>query len=156
MPEGRFDVGDAAGVTLADPCDAVVSCGVFLYFPSLEYARGVIARMAAAARRAVAILDIPDVDRRPAAMAHRRATLGEAEYATRYAGLDHLYYDRSWVADALTDAGLTDVRVEDQRVAGYRNGDFRFNAFGWCSPRRRDRGIDRDDSASSRGLLPRG
>ena len=131
MPGGRFVTGDAASVDPAEPYDVVLSCGVFLYFPSLEYARTVVQRMAARARRAVAILDVPDLARQEQALAIRRGTLGEAAYDEKYRGLDHLYFDKGWLADVLQACGLTRTRVEDQAIPGYANAAYRFNVFGW-------------------------
>ena len=129
MPEGRWLQGDAAMLDPAESWDVVLACGVFLYFPDLEYARGVIARMAAKATRAVAILDVPDLARRDEALAFRRGSMGAVEYDARYRGLDHLFYDRAWLQRVLVDAGASDVRIEDQQVSGYQNARFRFNVF---------------------------
>ena len=139
LPGGRFDVADAVDLDPGEPADVVVSSGVFMYFPSHEYARGVVERMVAKARRAVAVLDVPDAATREVALAHRIATVGgERAYRERYAGLDHLYYDRGWLADALRACGLVEVRVADQDIAHYANARFRFNAWGRlpATPRR--------------------
>ena len=132
LPGGCFTVGDAAELDVLDPVDAVVSFGVFMYFPSLGYARGVIERMAGKARRCVALLDIPDLERKDAAMAARvELAGGAAAYAERYAGLEHLYFERSWMAGVLDACGLVDVQVVDQWIAGYPNAAYRFNAWGF-------------------------
>jgi SAM-dependent methyltransferase len=136
LPRGRFVVADAGEIDTADQADVVVSFGVFLYFPSLEYSRAVIERMAAKARRVVAILDVPDIATRDAALSYRRASAGgDRAYAERYAGLDHLHHDRSWMAAALRACGLVDVQVADQDLAGYGNAPFRFNAWGFTPGR---------------------
>ncbi len=129
MPEGQWVQGDASALDPAEGWDVVLACGVFMYFSDPGYARGVIARMAAKATRAVAILDVPDVARRDEAMAFRRGSMGEAEYEAKYRGLDHLFYDRSWMKRVLLEVGATGVRIEDQQVSGYQNARFRFNAF---------------------------
>lgn len=129
MPEGQWTQGDASVLEPSEAWDVVLACGVFMYFPDPGYARGVIARMAAKATRAIAILDVPDVARREDAMAFRRGSMGEAEYEAKYRGLDHLFYDRSWMKRVLIEVGATDVRIEDQQVSGYQNARFRFNAF---------------------------
>jgi hypothetical protein len=59
----------------------------------------------------------------------RRKSGGRDAYNRKYVGLDHQYYDRDWFATALLKRGLTDVRVEDQEIAGYGNAPFRFNAW---------------------------
>jgi SAM-dependent methyltransferase len=129
MPEGQWTQGDASALEPSEAWDVVLACGVFMYFPDPGYARGVIARMAAKATRAIAILDVPDVTRREDAMAFRRGSMGEAEYEAKYRGLDHLFYDRSWMKRVLIEVGATEVRIEDQQVSGYQNARFRFNAF---------------------------
>jgi len=135
LPDGGFDVCDAARLAREPAADFVVSSGVFLYFPSLAYARGVIDAMVSKAARAVAILDVPDLSTREAAIAERHAAVGgEAVYRERYAGLDHLYYDRGWVRHALQGAGLTAVTIVDQDIPGYANGRYRFNAWGFVPP----------------------
>jgi SAM-dependent methyltransferase len=122
---------DAAALPVQPPAEVVVSCGVFLYFPSLEYARSVLQRMAAKAQRALALLDVTDKAREGAALQARRASLGPEEYERRYAGLPHLYYERGWIEAELRALGFARVEIEDQRVQGYANALYRFNAFAW-------------------------
>lgn len=129
MPNGQWTVADAADMASIDRSDIVLACGVFMYFASLEYARQVLAEMTKKAARKVAILDVPDLAKRDAALAFRRGSLGEAEYAARYAGLDHLFYERAWMQQTLVELGARSVVIEDQMVEGYQNAPFRFNAF---------------------------
>ena len=135
MPNGDFAVREATAIDTSAPVDVVMSCSVFHYFDSLDYAREVIQRMCTKATRAVAILDIPDAATAEAAMTHRQAALGGPEaYAERYAGLDHQAYDRDWLAGTLEEAGLIDISMGSQDVVGYENSRFRFNAYGWVPP----------------------
>lgn len=131
MPGCEFGVKEAADLDTQPPADVVVSCGVFTYFPSLEYASGVIERMVAKATHAVAVFDVPDHARKDAALEYRRASIGPEEYAQRYAGLEHCYYDRAWIADALSACGLLRVQTHDQDLANYGNAPFRFNVWGY-------------------------
>lgn len=134
IPSGHFAVSAAAAFEVEPPFDAVISFGVFLYFSSLAYAAQVLDRMVAKARRVVAVLDVPDLTTREEDLAYRKKLAGgEAAYAARYAGLDHTYYDRAWLADALRARGLVDVRVEGQVIDGYGNAPFRFNAWGFIA-----------------------
>jgi SAM-dependent methyltransferase len=129
IPDGDFAIAEAAEFPVLPRYDAVVSCGVFFYFPDLAYAERVIAAMAAKAVQGIALLDLPDVAKRDAALAERRAAFGSpAEYEARYAGLEHLYFDRGWVVDRLAEHGF-DSRVAQQDIAGYANGAFRFNVL---------------------------
>jgi hypothetical protein len=129
MPGARLDVGDAAKLDIDEKWDFVVSFGVFLYFPTLEYAAGVLARMAAKARRGIAILDVADAAKRAEAMAMRRGSMGAAEYDDKYRGLDHLFIARDWMRDTLRGLNLTDIAIEDQSLADYGNAPFRYNVF---------------------------
>lgn len=134
IPEGNFSVGEASELAPLPQADAVVSCSVFFYFPDLDYAERVIRAMVAKSRRAVAILDVPDLATRDVAVRARIAAVGgEEAYAERYAGLDHLYYDRSWLAERLSAASLRRVQVADQEIPGYANGHHRFNAWGFIA-----------------------
>jgi trans-aconitate methyltransferase len=131
MPSGRFHVGDASTLDATDPADVVVSCGVLLYFPTLAYAESVIRQMAAKATRAVAIFDLPDAAKYDETMAARRGALGEQEYRERYDGLEHLFFDRGWIADVFAACGLDHVEIGDQAIHDYGNAAFRFNAYGF-------------------------
>lgn len=132
FPHGRFRCADASALDPAEQVDAVISFGVFLYFDSLDYARSVLAAMAAKARHAVAVLDLPDAALQAEAVAEREQLAGgAAEYAARYAGLEHRYYERDWVARTMTELGLTTVTITDQQLAGYANAPFRFSAWGF-------------------------
>jgi len=128
MPDGAFAVADAAALDDGEAWDVVLSCGVFMYFPSLDYAATVLRRMARKARHAVAVLDVPDLALREEAMRLRRGSLGEREYEERYRGLDHLFFEREWIVDVLVKAGLN-AMAESQQIAGYANGAHRFNVF---------------------------
>jgi trans-aconitate methyltransferase len=129
MPAGEWSVAAAADLDPADRWEVVLACGVFMYFPDRDYARGVMGTMIAKATRAIAILDVPDRARQDEALAFRRGTLGEAEYEAKYRGLDHLFFDREWMREALMALGAASVRIEDQHVSGYQNARFRFNAI---------------------------
>lgn len=131
MPGGSFRVADASSFDGRDRADLVAACGVFMYFPSQDYARAVLAAMARAARHAVLVLDLPDRDRRDAATASRVAAMGGlAQYERRYRGLDHCYYDRAELRQLLAAAGYRRVEAEDVRITGYANAPFRFDLYG--------------------------
>lgn len=129
MPNATLCRAEAAALDPSEPYDFVVSNGVFLYFPSLDYARGVLERMAKKARRGLAVLDVPCLAKRSAAEQMRRGYLSEAEYEAKYRGLEHLYFDRGWFDATLRELGFTSVTIADQQIAGYANGPYRFNVF---------------------------
>ncbi|MGA2009564.1 MAG: methyltransferase domain-containing protein [Solirubrobacteraceae bacterium] len=131
MPSGAFTVADATQLNVSRRFDAVVSYGVFMYFRSEPYAGLVLERMRDKARRLVAVLDVPDRAEQAGATGYRERLAGGPDaYAERYAGLEHRYYDRDWMAQRLLDLGLIDVRVERQSIDPGGNGRHRFNAWG--------------------------
>jgi SAM-dependent methyltransferase len=111
MPKGRFMVGDASSLDPAEPWDVVLACSAFTHFPDLDYARGVLARMVAKATLAIAILDVPDLDRKEGAPP------------------GGLFYDRGWMFRALAEIGASAVQIEEQKIEGDANAPFRFNVF---------------------------
>lgn len=131
LPNGDFAVADAAELPLEPPVDAVVAMSVFGYFPTLDYAARVIERMVEKASGSVLLLDLPDLASRDDAIAQRMASVGGTdEYAARYAGLDHLYYSRDWIAREFRRVGLERVQTAAQDLTHYTNGRYRFNAWG--------------------------
>jgi hypothetical protein len=125
-------VAEATELPTEPPADVVVGCEAFPYFPSLDHAERVIRRMAAKAGGAVAVIGAPDLAKKQAALALRQELAGGADaYAARYRGLEHLYYDRGWLAEQFAGCGLQDVQVEDQGIEGCGNGPYRFNCFGF-------------------------
>lgn len=131
LPAGRFEVADARSFRPREPVDVVVASGVFMYFPSQDYASGVLAAMARAARHAVLVLDLPDRATEAEATAGRiEAVGGPQEYARRYQGLEHRYYDRADMTSRLARHGFGTAAAEDVRIEGYGNARFRFDLYG--------------------------
>jgi trans-aconitate methyltransferase len=130
LPDGQFEWCEASNVPAFPQYDFVVANGVFFYFKDLDYAETVIKALMAKARRGVAILDSPDLAHKEETLALRHHTAGgKEEYERRYKGLDHLYFDRDWFAQAFWSAGATSVEVYDQQIQDYANAAGRFNVF---------------------------
>ncbi|MGE3275965.1 MAG: trans-aconitate 2-methyltransferase [Vicinamibacterales bacterium] len=127
MPDGRWSQGEGAAVDPAEPWDIVVCNGAFAYLPDHDYARGVLARMAAKATRGFAVLDVPDADDAEAA-ARALASARHPESPDR-SGLHHTRFGRSWFLHQLAEIGVTAVHVAEQRIPDYEAGVFRFNVF---------------------------
>jgi len=126
IPDGDFVHGEA--LELESRYDYVVANSVFHYFPDAAYADRVLGAMLAAARRGVAVLEVPDVTTRNQAEAARRGALGEEEYRKKYAGLEHRYYAREQLLDAARRAGF-EAQILDQSIDGYAQNAFRFNCL---------------------------
>lgn len=110
MPTGSWTVGEPSDLDPGPPWDVVTTFGLFDSFPDLNYARGVLARMAAKATHAIAVLDVLDVDDD----AKRPEPSG-------------LRFDRSWMLHELAEIGASAVQIEDQRIEGDERPGQRFN-----------------------------
>ena len=142
MPEGRFSLGEAAALDPAESWAVVVAFGAFGSFPDLDYARGVLARMAAKATHAIAILDVPDIDRAPSdspsglaqgkpgtgppSLAVTQASYGEVPPKRPSAAKADLFYDRAWMFRMLAEIGAIAVQIEAAKLAGHEKY---FNVF---------------------------
>lgn len=119
---------EAIQVPVSPLFDIVLSNSVFFYFPDLDYAEQVITRMIEKSNRIVAILEIPDIKLYEVSEKMRRGVIGEEEYKIKYAGLEHLYYDRDWFISLGKKYGL-DTFIMNQSIDQYKNNDFRFNCI---------------------------
>lgn len=128
MPKADISVGEAIDIPVTNQFDIVVSNGVFLYFPTYEYAASVLQRMVQMATKSIGIFDVPDLSKQDEALTVRKAKLGEAEYQEMYQGLDHLYYSKEWFQQELANEPVQ-VRIEDQNIRGYGNNEYRFNVL---------------------------
>jgi len=99
LPDGRFTSGPPGELDPAVPWH-VVLCRSFGTFPDVDYARGVLARMAAKATHAVAILDVPEAR-----------------------------FDRRWMLHAFAEVGVSAVQIEWVKGAGGDEGEARYNVF---------------------------
>ena len=99
MPDGRFGSGTPAELDPAQPWQ-VVLCRAFGAFPNVYYARGVLARMAAKATHAVAILDVPEAR-----------------------------YDRRWMLHAFAEIGVSALQMEEMKAEDGDMNEARYNVF---------------------------
>jgi trans-aconitate methyltransferase len=99
MPDGRFTTGFLTELDPAQPWHVLV-CRTFGVFPDVDYARGVLARMAAKATHAVALLDVPD---------------GR--------------FDRRWMLRAFAEIGVSAVQMEVAKGDEVEMKEARYNVF---------------------------
>lgn len=129
MPDGDFREAEAAEFSPSPQCyDFIVANSVFHYFTGEHYAMAVLEQMLSAARKAVAVLEIPDIDRQSEAETTRRALLSASEYQEKYAGLAHLYFHRTNLCEVAERNGFS-VEILDQSIDGYAQNGFRFNCL---------------------------
>ena len=98
MPRGRFTAGSPSELDPTQPWHVVI-CRAIGAFPNTDYARGVLARMAAKATHAVALLDVPED-----------------------------LYDRRWILHAFAEIGVSAVQIENVR-SEVDAGASRLNVF---------------------------
>lgn len=128
MPGADIETGEAAAIDPQARYDVVLAHGVFLYFPSLEYAATTLRKMLEKAEVSVGVFDVPDVTKKDYALELRRGHLGEEEYNRKYDGLDHLYYPREWFQEILEGTGAS-LEIEDQQIPGYLHNSYRYNVY---------------------------
>ncbi len=126
VPESDITIDEAINVAEDLKYDAVMSEGVFAYFPGVEYGREVLRRMYEKARRQVILLEIFDKDLEEECNEHRRAL--ESDYDEKYAGLGKTFYPRQMFADFAKEHGC---RIEFSEVKNdyYWNSRYLFNCF---------------------------
>ena len=126
--KGDFTVRDAVDISIDDKSDYVVANSVFFYFPSYEYASDVLSRVCEKARNAIAVLDVPDFAQKEKCEELRRNLYAPGQYEKRYAGLNHLYFKRSWFTEFGRRKGL-EVQIWHQDIKGYGYNELRFNCI---------------------------
>ncbi|CAM3284208.1 hypothetical protein [Helicobacter labetoulli] len=127
LPYANITQGEAKDIDSAS-YDSVCSFGVFHYFPSLQYAKEVIAKMIDKARKKVLFLDILDLDQREADIAYKKQICGD-DYEKLYEGTTkHLYCPKDLFVE-LAESKQCEIYIEQQNIKGYANSPFRFNVI---------------------------
>lgn len=122
-----FKACEAKDLEVFPQYDFVFSFSVFFYFPDLTYAENVLKRMFQKAKKAVVILDIPDLAKKEECEGMRRMQYPPGEYEKKYQGLNHLYYSREWFIEQSEKLNCSSIQVSDQNIEDYFNSKFRFN-----------------------------
>lgn len=131
LPEGTFAQAEASQLPFAsNSFDAVVSNGVFLYFPDLDYATKAIEEMIRIGKSEapIAILDINDAAKKEAFLKFRSGKIGLEKYQELYKNIPHLYCEKDWFVDVAHKHSYH-CTIVDQTLEEYHSGSFRFNAF---------------------------
>jgi 2-polyprenyl-3-methyl-5-hydroxy-6-metoxy-1,4-benzoquinol methylase len=114
---------EARDITL-EPYDVVLSTGVFIYFRDEEYARDVLRKMIAKARRGIGVFDVNDADRRAESEAARRRAQGDR--ARDYAGVEQLYLRRRFFEEIADEYGLA-CRIDESALPDCVNARYRYH-----------------------------
>jgi SAM-dependent methyltransferase len=115
--------GNASDLDVREKHDHVMAFGLFLYFPSLEFAENILEKMILKANRTVSLYDIPDLAKMEDCENMRRKTT--PNYDKDYAGLKHLYFSKQWFCD-FAQRNRLHLTIFDQVIPGYENGKYRF------------------------------
>lgn len=129
MPGMDFVIGEAGAIDTKKKYDFVVSNGVFEYFESLEKAEKVLKKMLAKGKKAIAVLDTPNLEFRKKSEKFRAKKIGVVEYKNKYKNLKHLYYRKEWFLKISNRLGYKNIYILDQDIRDYGNSRFRFNVF---------------------------
>lgn len=125
LPSARLKVCDALDLDVSRLYDHVFCHSVFQYLENHDIARQVLNRMILKSRRSVGILDVSDAALREQSLSSRRAS-ASTDYDAKYIGLEHLYIDRVWFAEAADELGCT-ATFYDSDLHGHRNSPYRYS-----------------------------
>jgi len=108
--------------------DFVISHSVFHYFKNLEYAEDVIEKMLLKSTKRIGIFDINDKSKKSEYDKVRMGKMNKHEYAKKYEGLDHLFFEKKWFEEIAKKYGV-EIKIFDQKFKGYSNSKLRFNVI---------------------------
>lgn len=107
--------------------DAVISSGVFCYFPDEAYALSVLEKMYRKARHSIGLIHIFDIGKKEAYISYRRRTI--EDYEERYKDLDKLFFSKEFFLDFASAHGM-DIKFTFPDIKDYYwNNDFIFNCY---------------------------
>ncbi len=106
--------------------DAVLSNGVFHYFPNEDYALEVLEKMYQKARYAIGIRDLRDKEKEEAFITFRKQTI--ENYSEKYKDLPCLFYTKGFFLD-FAAKHHADIKFTISDVKGYWNNEYAFNCY---------------------------
>lgn len=108
--------------------DFVISHSVFHYFKNLEYVEDIIEKMLLKSNKSIGIFDINDKSKKSEYDEVRMGKMNKHEYAKKYEGLDHLFFEKKWFEEIAKKYGV-EIKIFDQKFKGYSNSKLRFNVI---------------------------
>lgn len=106
--------------------DAVLSDGVFCYFPDERYAEKVLDFMLDKCEFSIGILDIMDTEKQEEYVTHRKKII--ENYEERYKDLPRMFYPKSFF-EAYAGRHNLEISFPEYKLPGYWNNDFSFHCF---------------------------
>ena len=131
LPQGEFACAEAIDMPFGSSTfDQVFSHGVFFYFPDHDYVESALREAHSKLKPGghLCLMDLNDQRHAGAYLAERRKMFSTPEeYALKYAGLPHLFFDHLDLTATLEQAGFHSVTFFRHRVEAYGPARFRFN-----------------------------
>ena len=104
------------------------SRSVFHYFINHEYAEEEIKKMLLKSTKSVGIFDLNDKSKKSEYHKIRMGNMNKNEYAQKYDGLDHLFYEKKWFEE-IAEKYSVNIEIFDQNFKDYSNSKLRFNVI---------------------------
>lgn len=128
MKNCDFETREASKIDFKIKFDHVFSHSVFHYFINYEYAEDVIKKMLLKSTKSVGIFDINDKSKKSEYHKIRMGNMNKHEYAQKYDGLDHLFYEKRWFEE-IAEKYSVNIEIFDQNFKDYSNSKLRFNVI---------------------------
>ncbi len=106
--------------------DAVISVSVFGYFTDESYAEAVLEKMCQKANYTVGILELADLEKKEAYIAHRKRII--PNYEERYKGLPRQFYSKVFF-EAFARAHDMEIELMPVDMKDYWNSQFYFDCY---------------------------
>lgn len=126
LADADLQYGEAVEMEIYPNYDFVLSEGVFVYFPDMQYGMHVLEKMFEKADKVVVVKDIYDLEKKDACMATRRASI--ENYDERYKGLEKTFYARELFIK-FADEKKCKYKMIEPKNEHYWNNDFTFDFY---------------------------
>ena len=121
---------EAVDIPAKPKCDAVISEGVFGYFPDHEYAYSTLEKMYDKANYTMAINRVFEKGKEEAFYENHRKSLGisKKEYQKRYQGLKKLSYSRELFENFAKEKNMH-IKFAEDCLKGFLNSEYTFSCY---------------------------
>lgn len=121
---------EAIDISVEPKYDAVISEGVFVYFPDYEYAYSTLEKMYDKANYSMAINRVFEKGKEEAYYENHRKLLGisKEEYEERYQGLKKLSYSREFFENFAKEKNMR-IKFTEDGLKGFWNNEYTFSCY---------------------------
>ena len=135
LPNGQFVISEAKDPVFQEiEFDAILSHGVFIYFPHHDYVDEVLTVWCKKIKSGgkLVLMDLNDVFFEDYYILKRKSAYSNpSKYEEDYNGLNHLFFDKLALKKKLEKEGMVDIKIFPHSVPEYGNSEVRFNII--CS-----------------------